>query len=269
MILLVQDSEADQKTYKIFQKGKPGWYHLPELSLLSISQTLRYLSLSYWGCYMKNTPWRLGSETKLPRLKSLELRSCGFTSTKVLLWILDHADTLRSLKLDDCAIIYSMELCPSSKAEESAIQISREVDGCRVYQMYTGLWEQWFRALVNGLPHLRRFEFGSSRVRAPGEQGPRFKSESSVGPKFGRTNQFLFGLFPDRYLEMKDGTADIPWILRPLGQRRKFKDPPQSDDVDCLALRHLLQVIGQAVEEDVTSSHAAKVRGLMGSVEPF
>lgn len=218
---------------------------------------------------MKNIPWHLGSETKLPRLQSLELRSCGFTSNKALLWILHHGDMLRSLKLDDCAIIYAMELCPSSKAEESVIQISREIDGCRVYQIYTGLWAQWFRAMGNGLPFLRRFEFGSSRVRAPGEQGPRFKSEASVGPKFGCTNQFLFGLFPDRYLEMKDGTADIPWILRPLGRCRKFRDPPQSDEFDRRALRRLLQVIGQVVAEDVTSSHAAKVRDLMGFVEPF
>lgn len=217
---------------------------------------------------MKNTPWFLGRNTELPHLQKLELRSCGFTNSEVLLWILRRGDTLRSLKFDDCAIIYSLELCPCSKPQDSSGQLTREIDGGRVYQLYNGLWAEWFRALGNGLPCLQRFEFGSSRVRAPGEIGPRFKSEASMGPKFGHTNQFLFGLFPDRYLEMKDGTLDIPWILRPLGRGRKFKDPPQSNE-DESALRRLLQVIRQTVRENDTSSHAAKVRGLMGSVEPF
>lgn len=215
---------------------------------------------------MRNIPFHLEYDTQLPHLQSLELRGCGFTCSQPLLWILRHGDTLRSLKLDDCAIIYSLELVPKSKAEE-CYQVKLEVDGGQVYQIYHAVWAHWFRQLANGLPHLRRLEVGSSRVRAPGEEGPKFQSEASVGPKFGHTNPFLFGLFPDRYLEMKVGTSDIPWILRPRGQGRKFKDRPESDEEDLVTLRRLLQVTGQMVRENDTSNHAARVNNLIGSVE--
>jgi hypothetical protein len=117
------------------------------------------------------------------------------------------------------------------------------------------------------LPHLKRFDFGSSRVRALGEEGPKFKSEASEGPKFGRVNKFLFGLFPDRYLEMKDGSVRAPWILKTRGQRPYYKEPPVADEPDLAMLRRLLEHTGQVVQENDKSSHASSVDSLIGWVE--
>lgn len=175
---------------------------------------------------MKNPPGATALDIHLPLLESLELRSCGFTCNDTLNWIIKHGSTLLSLKFDDCAIIYCMELAVTSKAEPNSVCISTENEGGRVYQRYWLRLDIWFQALAYGLPHLKRFDFGSSRVRALGEEGPKFKSEASEGPKFGRVNKFLFGLFPDRYLEMKDGSVRAPWILKTRGQRPYYKEPP-------------------------------------------
>lgn len=216
---------------------------------------------------MKNSPGYAAEDLHLPHLQSLELRSCGFTSSQTLEWILSHSDTLGSLKLDDCAIVYSMELAPGSKSEFGSPNVDIGIDGGRVYQLYRLVWANWFQQLANGLPHLRRFDFGSSRVRAPGENGPRFESETLEGPKFGHTNDFLFGLFPDRYLEMKDGAAETQWVLRTVPKQRQFGERPDVDQPDISALRQLLVITGQVVRESDTSNHAAKVVDLFGSVE--
>ncbi|KAJ5901027.1 uncharacterized protein N7473_005097 [Penicillium subrubescens] len=237
------------------------------LLICTVKDTLRHLSLSNWGFYMKNSPGYLADELHLPHLQSLELRSCGFTSSQTLEWILSHSDTLRSLKFDDCAIIYSMELAPGSRADYLLDDINLGVEGGRVYQLYKLLWAAWFQRLARGLPHLQQFDFGSSRVRAPGERGPKFKSETLVGPRFGHTTDFLFGLFPDRYLEMKDGANEYPWVLRLISKLRKFEDRPVADEADISALRQLLAVTGQVVQENDTSNHAAKVVDLMGVIE--
>ncbi|KAF3384444.1 hypothetical protein F1880_002670 [Penicillium rolfsii] len=235
----------------------------------TVKETLRHLSLSYWGFYMKNSPGYGVGELHLPHLQSLELRSCGFTSSQSLVWILSHSDTLRSLKFDDCAIVYSMELAPGSKGEFGSQSIDVGIVGGRVYQLYRLVWADWFQQLANGLPHLQRFDFGSSRIRAPGEIGPKFESETLEGPRFGHTNEFLFGIFPDRYLEMKDGAGETPWVLRIVPSQRRFKEPPDVDQPDISALRQLLAITGQVVRESDISSHAAQVVDLIGSVKRY
>lgn len=215
---------------------------------------------------MKNPPRSIAGVLLLPVLESLELRSCGFTSDYTLSWIIRHAATLRSLKLDDCAIIFSMELGPTGPAETETAHMAIDLNAGMVDQVYRLLWATWFQVIANRLPHLRHFEFGSSRVRAPGEIGPKFRSEISEGPTFGHTNQFLFGLFPDRYLEMKDGDEHTPWVLRRTS-RRKCKARPAADEDDLAALRSLLERIGQVVRENDASSHAANVNNLIGSVD--
>ncbi|KAJ5433152.1 uncharacterized protein N7458_012308 [Penicillium daleae] len=216
---------------------------------------------------MKNPPGAMALDIHLPLLESLELRSCGFTCNDTLNGIIKHGSTLLSLKFDDCAIIYCMELAVTSKAEPNSVCISTENEGGRVYQRYWLRWDIWFQALAYGLPHLKRFDFGSSRVRALGEEGPKFKSEASEGPKFGRVNKFLFGLFPDRYLEMKDGSVRAPWILKTRGQRPYYKEPPVADEPDLAMLRRLLEHTGQVVQENDKSSHASSVDSLIGCVE--
>lgn len=218
---------------------------------------------------MKNPSRSIARDIFLPVLESLELRSCGFTSDYTLSWMLRHAATLRSLKLDDCAIIFSLELGPTGPAETETAHMAIDLNAGRVDQVYRLLWATWatwFQVIANRLSHLRQFEFGSSRVRAPGEIGPKFRSEISEGPTFGHTNQFLFGLFPDRYLEMKDGDQNTPWVLR-RKSRRKCKPRPAADEDDLAALRSLLERIGQVVRENDASSHAANVDNLIGSVD--
>jgi hypothetical protein len=46
----------------------------------------------------------------IPHLESLELRGCTFTSDLELKWILEHKNTLRSLKFDDCAILHCLQM---------------------------------------------------------------------------------------------------------------------------------------------------------------
>jgi hypothetical protein len=217
---------------------------------------------------MKNPPRSIAGDLFLPVLECLELRSCGFTSDNTLSWILRHGGTLRSLKLDDCAIIFSMELDATSPAETETAHVTIEFNGSKVNQRYWILWATWFQAMANGLPHLDQFQFGSSRFRAPGEIGPVFRSEIPEGPKFCHSNDFLFGLFPDRYLEMKDGEKDFPWALRQ-GPRRRRRARPAADEGDLAAIRLLLENIGQVVREIDTSCHAASVNNLIGSVEPL
>ncbi|KAJ5370889.1 uncharacterized protein N7496_006981 [Penicillium cataractarum] len=237
-----------------------------DLLIYPVRHTLRHLSISNWGFYMKNPPRSIAGELLLPVLESLELRSCGFASDYTLSWILRHASTLRSLKLDDCAIIFSMELGPTGPAETETAHVVIDLKAGRVNQAYRLLWATWFQVIANGLPHLHQFEFGSSRVRAPGEIGPKFRSEISEGPTFGHTDQFLFGIFPDRYLEMKDGDGNTPWVLR-RKSRSKCMARPAADEGDLAALRSLLERIGQVVRENDASSHAANVNNLIGSVD--
>ncbi|CEJ58527.1 hypothetical protein PMG11_07181 [Penicillium brasilianum] len=226
-----------------------------DLLIYQVRLTLRHLSISNWGFYMKNPPRPIAGDLILPVLECLELRGCGFTSDNTLSWILRHRGTLRPLKLDDCAIIFSMELGAWSPAETETAHVSIEFNGSK--------------AMANGLPRLQIFQFGSSRVRAPGEIGPVpvFRAEIPEGPKFGHTNKFLFGHCPDRYLEMKDGEGNFPWALRQ-GPRCRRKARPAADEGDLAALRRLLESIGQVVRENNTSSHAASVNNFIGLVEP-
>jgi hypothetical protein len=119
------------------------------------------------------------------------------------------------------------------------------------------------------LPQLKHFEFGSSRVRAAGEEGPFFQSERHDGPSFNVPSKFLFGLFPDRYLKLGEdtGCACCSWVLRNEPQQRPKRQGLILDTPDRDALRRLLQKIGQVVQEDADSDHAGYVRKLMGRVK--
>jgi hypothetical protein len=202
----------------------------------------------------------------IPHLESLELRGCTFTSDLELKWILEHKNTLRSLKFDDCAILHCLQMdLGNSFDSRSRAQKVEKKDGLKM-QLCQIRWQEWFHKIRAGLPHLNDFQFGSSRIRAPGEEGPVFESERVKGPRFEQKPKFLFGLFPDRYLEMKQALERAPWILDP--PVRKYKKRPQCDKADVVALRLLVKHTRQHVEENSTSSHAGYVEDLLGHVKP-
>lgn len=238
-------------------------------------RTLRNLSITCWGFYIKNIAGAgCGQGMFLPSLESLELRGCGFTADSQLDWITKHGRTLSHLKLDDCSIVHRLVLW-------STPQGVARVDHCHAtlrvvddwprgkVRVYNTRWAQYFEKMKQQLPRLKRFEMGSSRVRAPGEEGPLFTSEGHHGPPLNKPSQFLFGLFPDRYLKMADeaGCRCCSWVLGNAEQEVPKRQKLLLDDSDREALRGLLQKIGQSVHKDADSDHAGYVRKLMGRVK--
>ncbi|KAJ5097671.1 hypothetical protein N7456_008392 [Penicillium angulare] len=233
----------------------------PPIPTHAFTLHLRHLSISCWGFYGRR------GEMELPRfqsLKSLEFRGVAFTSSYDLTWIEAHSLNLRSLVLIDCAIIYRLELKRQS-IEGSFNGVKVVPNDQKGVQHYKMRWHDWFKVFRTNL-NLENFQIGSNRVRAAGEKGPVFESESKKGPGFQETPQFLFGLFPDRYLMMNEGNCKTPWKLEcPSGPQ---KSPPQCDLKDLTALSKLMHRIGQFVEGDATSSHAGYVKKWMGHVKP-
>lgn len=209
----------------------------------------------------------------VPMLESLELRGCGFTADFQLDCIVRHGRTLHSLKFDDCAIINRLVLWRPSRgvtiADRAHASLHVVDDGPKdQVRLYNTRWAQYFDKIKEKMPRLKHFEIGSSRARAPGEEGPCFQSEQYSGPSFHKPSTFLFGLFPDRYLKMGDasGCACCSWVLQNKPQERPKRQGLILDNSDRDALRGLLEKIGQSVQEDADSGHAGYVRGLMGRV---
>lgn len=211
-----------------------------------------------------------------PWLESLELRGCGFTADCQLNWILRHSPTLRSLKFDDCAIVHRLVLWPTLRGGRLAGDYRHEEtshivdDGPKdKVRLYNTRWADYFDKMKENLRNLKQFEIGSSRIRALGEEGPSFQSEMFDGPSFNERSQFLFGLFPDRYLKMAERSACTccSWTLQNVQQERPKRQRLILDNSDRDALRALLHKTAQSVKENVDSNHAGYVRGLMGWVK--
>jgi hypothetical protein len=238
-------------------------------------RSLRNLSITCWGFYIKNIAGADNREALfLPFLESLELRGCGFTADYQLDWITRHGRTLTHLKLDDCAIVHRLVLWVAPhgvvRVEPSHASLRIVDDGPKdKVRVYNTRWDQYFDKMKEKLPQLRHFEIGSSRVRGPGEEGPSFRSEKHHGPSFNKPSQFLFGLFPDRYLKMVDvsGCSCCSWVLGNAEQEGPKRQTLLVDNSDREALRGLLQKIGQSVHEDADSNHAGYVRKFMGRVK--
>lgn len=230
--------------------------------------TLRHLSITCWGFYMKNITGRIHGCGWLPELRTLRLRGCGFTSDLQLDWLL-RQKKLYSITLDDCAIVYKLILGDRNPIKEPCNSVDMIIEKGSAVQEYQMRWGYYFNRLQT-LPALRQFNFGSSRVRQPGEEGPTFKSEWREGPAFKQpSRKFLFGLFPDRYLHMADASPACQWVLRP--PKETLKPPAWLSTchrTDRLALRNLLESINQRVEENAVSDHAGYVEGLIGKVKP-
>jgi hypothetical protein len=168
---------------------------------------------------------------------------------------------LQILILEDCAIVRNLATRRCNEGPDSSHYIK-----LGKVQLYEVQWAQWFEKLKE-LPDLRNFQIGSSRIRLPGERGPRFLSEINEGPPYAMpSDRFMYGLFPDRYLTMAEGRVECPWILRYYTPSQPGY--PAFDGSDRNALRSFLRKIDQSVKEDVDSNHAGRVRELIGHVEP-
>lgn len=233
----------------------------PPIPTHAFSFYLRHLSISCWGFYGRRS---LMDFPHFRSLKSLELRGVAFTSGFDLDWIERHSSNLRSLVLIDCAIVYRLDLKRKS-IDVFHPKVHIVPNGRKGVQYYKARWHDWFKVLRTNLA-LENFQIGSNRVRASGEMGPVFESETRKGPGFQETPQFLFGLFPDRYLMMNEGNSRTPWKLE--CPNAPQKPPPKCDLKDLSALSQLMDKIGQLVEGDTTSRHAGYVRKWMGHVRP-
>lgn len=200
-------------------------------------------------------------------LATLELKGCAFTSDKQLNWLLAHKK-VRSLTLDDCPIVYKLLLKDRNPKKEDCASVDMVIEKGGAMQEYKLVWSQVFSRLL-AWPNLREFKFGSSRVRQPGEEGPVFQSECTIGPPLGqKPAKFLFGLFPDRYLHLANGTDSCEWILRPSTAQMKRPDwVVNAQDSDRAALLNLLSGIGQEAVENDKSEHAGYVVDLIGKVK--
>lgn len=207
-----------------------------------------------------------GPDFHIPNLESLELRACTFTSEVGFKWILAHRSTLQSLKFDDCAILYCLQTPPDNPFISQTLAKKVEIKHGLKMGLCQLRWQEWFHKFRAGLPNLTNFQFGSSRIRAPGEEGPVSEAERVNGPRFGQKAKFLLGLFPDRYLEMKQNLEEAPWILDPPAET--YKKRPQCDKADLVALRLLLKHTKQYVDENSTSDHAGYVENLLGRIRP-
>ncbi|GLI72680.1 hypothetical protein PoHVEF18_000861 [Penicillium ochrochloron] len=255
---------------------EPQWRDFvpPNFWILPAMSTLRHLSLTCWEFYM--VEWtRFGNyvsrdQNLLPNLESLELGGCTFISDLELNWILAHKNTLRSLKLDDCAMIYYLQMDLDNDFANLSRATRAETKGNVRLQFFHSRWQEWFHKFRAGLPHLNDFQFGNSWIRAPGEEGPPaafFQSERVKGPRFEQKPKFLLGLFPDRYLEIKQNLIIAPRIVDPVSST--YKKRPTCDKVDVVALRLLPKHTKQlGVEENATSDHAGYVEDLLGHVKP-
>lgn len=237
----------------------------PDIWLKGVIHTLRHLSITCWGFYIKHIT---GSEYThvFPQLESLELRGCAFTSDQQINWLLRHRK-LRSLVLDDCTIVYKLHLRDRNPQIEDCASVDLVIEQGGAMQEYQATWSQFFDRL-NSLTELRHFKFGSSRVRQRGEEGPVFESEHHAGPPLGQSAKFLLGLFPDRYLHLADGTAACQWVLRP--PKESVIRPywvTTSQEPDKAALVSLLKSLGQDIKWNDTSNHAGYVRDLIGKVK--
>lgn len=201
-----------------------------------------------------------------PNLESLEMCGCTFFSDFELKLILRLKHSLRSLKFDDCEIIHCLRLDPGNPVESrsNAWNVAKKA-GLKL-QIGATRWHEWFDKFRASLLHLSSFQFGSSRIRDPREEGPVFESERVKGPRFGEQPKFLLGLFPDRYLEMEQKIMAAPWVLDP--PNRTYKKRPQCDEADQFALSLLLEYTKQQVDVNCTSDHAGYVEDLLGHVKP-
>jgi hypothetical protein len=245
---------------KLLDSPSPG-YQSPSISYLL---GIYMVEWTRFGNYMGT------DRLTLPNLESLELRECTFFSDLELKWILAHKDTLRSLTFDDCAMLYCLQMDLDNEFASRSFWPRGDTKG-NVNMMFSYTrWQGWFHKFRAALPHLNDFQFGSSRIRAPGERVPPadfFESERVKGPCFEQKPKFLLGLFPDRYLELKQNLKIAPWVVDPVA--KKYKKRPTCDKADVVALRLLLKNTKQLnAEENATSDHTVYVEDLLGHVKP-
>ncbi|KAF7195144.1 hypothetical protein HII31_03612 [Pseudocercospora fuligena] len=197
-------------------------------------QDLRLYSNEYWGFW----PFFNFYGLHFPSLKSLTLGNFIFFTDHQLDWIISHADTLRSLTLDDCAILPDARLYNGDQYFPEAlrrfIQFSQE-DG-EVFLHHPARWHDYFRAFSEKL-QLRHFGFGHGSW-----DKHRQLEDSDLLPVELRDDRYLIfdcGTLPTHYIGPEwGGRYDSCWSEYEGGPR-----VPQCDDEDLEALTELVESI--------------------------
>lgn len=94
----------------------------------SPAKTLKPLTITCWGFYMRNI-FRNPVEHDIFFTILVALGLCGsaFTTDWAQAWILQHGETFRSLTLDGCAIMHSLELrTKHSRDPVRSVQVIKE-----------------------------------------------------------------------------------------------------------------------------------------------
>ncbi|KAF8896158.1 hypothetical protein BD779DRAFT_564652 [Infundibulicybe gibba] len=142
--------------------------------------------------------------THFPALRVLALGNYTFTHDWQFEWIQDHGDTLRTLIMDSCPIVYYMNL-PAPDAEGYPSDPRVDYGACSALT-YEKRWKTFFRTLGSGdaLPWLLEFRFGASW--AWDDRCTAFERLEALQPQVYRDMYMAF----DRNVSWPS-----PWISKP------------------------------------------------------
>ena len=113
----------------------------------------------YWGEY----PQCDLRDLHFPKLEVLGLGNFGFSYEWQLDWILSHAETLRTLVLDDCPIVIagqtSQDMEHSHTVPDTTVVNDDEEE---TFWRYDARWHTYFNRIIEELPHLTHFGMNCS-----------------------------------------------------------------------------------------------------------
>ncbi|KAJ5111288.1 hypothetical protein N7532_001823 [Penicillium argentinense] len=187
-----------------------------------------------------------------PQLEFLSLGRFSFVKDEQLVWILGHSSTLEELYLDDCSIIFHAKFCTDEyEPEKCGISQSKLKNtghelATHFYYTYQSRWHDYFTAIQEGLPRLRRFKIGESIEWAEDYTIP-LEGEERLVP----------GLMDDRYNAFDGGLGPCQFITQQDFQDMKEDEGgpayegvewPGCNEADRDALKELYRSIGQWVD---------------------
>lgn len=161
--------------------------------------SLTLYSDAYWG-YFPELPLE---DLHFPHLASLALGNYTFAYDTQLNWILSHGQTLRSLSLDDCPILFHCTMYCGFLANRKPHDLKKfeEDYSSEETWLYEARWHDYFPKIQSGLPKLKDFHIGH------GEGW-----ESSDGPMVGR-HTLGQDLVDERYIAFHGATGEILEIM--------------------------------------------------------
>jgi hypothetical protein len=191
---------------------------------------LTHLTLNadiYWGI----NPFSDLRGLCFPKLKSLALGNFSIAHGWQIDWINSHGQTLKELILDDCPIVYALQL-----GRDDARDNDWEEDSIKLVKMR---WSNVFFLFQQRLGRLRHFGVG---------HGP-WNSDEMIERRY----ELPASILPSRYVSYQNGYRPTPWIENDVGSKHMkwnyengaevLIEVPECEVEDQAALDGLLQAI--------------------------